>query len=634
MALAANSAAHPATPHNTLNCPGSALLDDGTCVFRLWAPAATQVSVEVYSPDCRLLPLSASGIGYWHGAFQNLPPGALYRYRLDGNAVLPDPASRSQPDGVHGASELVSQHFAWTDSGWHGRPVEEYVLYELHIGTFTAEGTFDAAAKMLTDLRDLGITAVEVMPVAQFPGSRNWGYDGVYPFAVQNSYGGVEGFKRFIDAAHALGLAVVLDVVYNHLGPEGNYLARFGPYFTDRYSTPWGQAIDFDGPDNAGVRDYFIHNALYWVRDFHIDGLRLDAVHAIHDSSPTHILTEIAAAVHEFAHMSQRTVTVIAESDLNEARIVRAGEFGGYGLDAQWSDDFHHALHTVLTGERGGYYEDFGGVEDLASALSSGFVYSGQYSEHRGQCHGTDCTDIPGRAFVVCAQNHDQIGNRMLGERLSHLVPREDLKLAAGILLLSPFVPLLFMGQEYGETAPFLYFVSHSDQWLIDAVREGRKREFASFAWRGEVPDAQDEATFTRSKLNPHLRTTGWHAALLGWYKELLRLRRELPALASLNREMSAVEVCGAGRTIVLRRWSHDEEIIAIFHLGAESEMLEIPASQPVWRKLLDSADEQWLGRGSTVAATMRRSDSRLHVQLDPKQCVVLAGDTGPNQIT
>ena len=606
-----------------LSGPGPALLQDGSCAFRLWAPAADQVSVEIYHPDTRILPLTRTSDGYWQGVFHNVSAGTRYCYSLDGRSVFPDPASRSQPDGVHAASEVISQAFKWTDSGWHGMPVEEYVLYELHIGSFTPEGTFDSAVDQFAYLRELGVTAIEVMPVAQFPGTRNWGYDGVYPFAVQNSYGGVNGFKRFVDAAHRLGLAVVLDVVYNHLGPEGNYLGQFGPYFTTRYQTPWGQAINFDGPDSQAVRDYFIENALYWVRDFHIDGLRLDAVHAIHDSSSTHILTEIAAAVHRFATESGRNVTVIAESDLNEARIVRSGEVGGYGLDAQWSDDFHHALHTVLTGERSGYYEDFSGIEDLAKALSSGFVYSGQYSQHRGRCHGTDCTDIPGRAFVVCAQNHDQIGNRMLGERLSHLVRYDELKLAAGILLLSPFVPLLFMGQEYGERAPFLYFVSHSDPGLIQAVREGRKREFASFAWRGEVPDAQDEATFRRSTLNPSLREDGWHAALLHWYKQLLRMRREVPALSNLNRELSAVNLCCSGRTILLKRWTDDEELVAVFHLGTEPELLRAPAATTVWRKLLDSADEKWLGGGSAVGDEIE-ADGSLQLALQPKQCVVL----------
>jgi maltooligosyltrehalose trehalohydrolase len=438
--------------------------------------------------------------------------------------------------------------------------------------------------------------------------------------------GGVGGFKRFVNAAHKLGLAVILDVVYNHLGPEGNYLGQFGPYFTNRYQTPWGQAINFDGPDSAGVREYFVQNALEWVRDFHVDGLRLDAVHAIVDNSPRHILTDIAGAVHDFAREHERIVTLIAESDLNEARIVRQGELGGYGLDAQWSDDFHHAVHTVLTGERLGYYEDFGEIQDVAKALSSGFVYSGQYSKHRGRCHGTDCTDIPGRAFVVCVQNHDQIGNRMLGERLSHLTDFDDLKIAASLLLLSPFVPLLFMGQEYADTAPFLYFVSHSDASLVEAVRNGRKREFDAFAWRGEVPDAQDEATFLKCKLNVELRQTGRHAALLDWYTSLLTMRKASPALATLNRDAASVDLPGSARTLLLRRWHEEQEVIALFHLDDSASMVGIPARHEDWIKLLDSADERWLGRGSRVPDRIQSTEGEIHLPLGPRQCVVLVG--------
>jgi maltooligosyltrehalose trehalohydrolase len=441
---------------------------------------------------------------------------------------------------------------------------------------------------------------------------------------VQESYGGPAAFKRFIDAAHRIGLAVVLDVVYNHLGPEGNYLGQFGPYFTDKYQTPWGQAVNFDGEGSAAVRDYFIHNALYWVRDFHIDGLRLDAVHAIYDDSERHILAEIAEAVHAAGRELRRTINVIAESDMNEVRIVLSGELGGYGLDAQWSDDFHHALHAAFTGERSGYYEDFGRIEDLAKALSSGFVYSGQYSSYRGRCHGSDCSDIPGRAFVVCAQNHDQIGNRVRGERLSHLVGIDDLKLAAGILLLSPFVPLLFMGQEYAETAPFLYFVSHGDPQLVEAVREGRKREFEAFAVQGEVPDAQDERTFLRSKLDHDLRGRGWHAAVFDWYRTLLAMRKSQPALARLDRERTTVELAGDGHTLLMWRWSADQDILAVFHLAGAAQTLTVAAEAGAWQKLLDSGDERSQGTGSSVPVSLESGGS-IHLALRPKQCIVLS---------
>jgi maltooligosyltrehalose trehalohydrolase len=398
------------------------------------------------------------------------------------------------------------------------------------VGTFTPAGTFDAAIERLADLRDLGVTAIELMPIWQFPGERNWGYDGVLPYAVQHSYGGPAGLRRLVDAAHAHGIAVVLDVVYNHYGPEGNHLPDFGPYLTDRYDTPWGQAVNVDGPHSDEVRRYVVENAVRWVRDFHLDGLRLDAVHAIVDQSAVHVLEELATAVHAEAERLGRTVHLIAESDLADPRLVRSPEVGGYGLDAQWLDDVHHALHTAVTGERDGYFGDYEGFPDLARALRDRFVYAGRYSPHRGRRVGRPARDLPYDRFVVCTQNHDQVGNRMLGERRSVLVPFETLKLAAGALALLPFTPMLWMGQEYGEEAPFQYFVSHTEPALIEAVREGRQREFAYFAKDGlEAPDPQAEATFERSKLDWSLRDRGHHATLRALYTELLRLRRTVP---------------------------------------------------------------------------------------------------------
>jgi maltooligosyltrehalose trehalohydrolase len=439
------------------------------------------------------------------------------------------------------------------------------------------------------------------MPVAQFPGQRNWGYDGVYPFAVQNSYGGARGLKRFVNAAHAHGLAVVLDVVYNHLGPEGNYLSQFGPYFTNRYQTPWGDAVNFDDEQSTAVRRYVVENALQWVDEFHIDGLRLDAVHAIYDGSATHILMDIADAVHQRGRELGRQICVIAESDLNDARIVRKRESEGYGLDAQWCDDFHHSLHCMLTGETAGYYCDFGRVEHLARTYANGFAYAGQYSDYRGRPHGTSTEGIPGPAFVVCSQNHDQVGNRMLGERLTQLIHFQDLKLAAGAILLSPFVPLLFMGQEYAENAPFLYFVSHSDPDLIEAVRNGRRQEFAAFEWAGEVPDPQSEETFYRSRLSHDLRQQPKHAILLQFYKELIQLRKRVPALADLNRESLEVYSSEKGRWLCLRRWSKSEQVVAAFHFSDEAATIEIPAPRGRWVKVFDSAEERWLGDGTSL---------------------------------
>ena len=374
------------------------------------------------------------------------------------------------------------------------------------------------------------------MPVAQFPGGRNWGYDGVFPFAVQNSYGGPEGLKRLIKACHQRGLAVVLDVVYNHLGPEGNYLAAYGPYFTQRYRTPWGPALNFDGPDSDEVRRFFIDNALYWASEYHIDALRLDALHAIVDLSPQPFVAELAETVHRARERWNRKFYLMAESDLNDVRLVRSPDLGGYGLDAHWNDDFHHALHTVLTGEQTGYYSDFGRLEQLAKAWREGFIYSGEYSPYRRRRHGSSSRDVAAERLVVFAQNHDQVGNRLGGERLSQLVSFEALKLAAGAVLLSPFLPLLFMGEEYGEVAPFGYFVSHSDPALIEAVRQGRQEEFAAFGWPGEPPDPLDEATFLRAKLDHRLRREGKNKVLLEFYRELLGLRRELSVLTDLGR--------------------------------------------------------------------------------------------------
>jgi maltooligosyltrehalose trehalohydrolase len=574
--------------------------------FLVWAPFAKTVEVVLFGPNKDLRPLAPLANGYFAATLDGVGPGTRYKYRLNGEAELPDPASRYQPDGVHGASEVVGDAFEWSDHTWRGGALSDYIFYELHVGAFTPEGTFDAAIEQLEYLSDLGITAVEIMPVAQFRGDRNWGYDGVYPFAVQHSYGGPAGLKRFVDAAHRKGLAVVLDVVYNHLGPEGNYLGQFGPYFTDRYRTPWGPAVDFDGSESAAVRRFVIENALQWVTEFHLDALRLDAVHAIFDGSPRHILQELAETVHERGGELGRGIQVIAESDLNDARLVEAVGEGGYGLDGQWSDDFHHALHSVLTSERAGYYQDFGELRHLAKALGEGFVYSGQFSAFRGCAHGTRSLHLPGQRFVVCSQNHDQIGNRMLGERFSSMLGYEQLKLAAGVLLLSPYLPLLFMGQEYGEPAPFLYFVSHSDPDLIEAVRQGRRREFDAFSWKGEVPDAQAVETFERSRLDHSLRQSGRHRVLLEFYRHLIATRKHVPAFKELSREAADVEL--SAEAIVMHRRSSSDEALAVLHFGARASDVTVCAAEGRWRKELDSSEQRWMGPGSKIPANLESS--------------------------
>ena len=542
-------------------------------------------------------------------------PGTRYFYRLDGNTERPDPASKFQPEGVHGPSQVIDPHFVWEELHWSGIPFSHYVLYELHVGTFTAQGTFDAIVPHLDELKDLGITAIELMPVAQFPGDRNWGYDGVYPFAVQNSYGGPDGLKRLIDACHQRGLAVILDVVYNHLGPEGNYLNDFGPYFTDRYHTPWGAAINFDGPDSDEVRRFFIENALYWVTEFRLDALRLDAVHGIFDFSALHFLQELAAAVHEQAERLNRRIYVIAESDLNDVRLVRPPELGGYGLDAQWNDDFHHALHTLLTGERTGYYEDFGRLQDLAKAFAEGFVYSGAYSPARRRRHGNTSKDLPAHRFLVCAQNHDQVGNRLKGDRLSALVSFEGLKLAAAVVLLSPFIPLLFMGEEYGETAPFPYFVSHSDPDLIEVVRRGRREEFAYFQGSDEPPDPQAEATRQSASLDHSLRHQGKHRILYELYKELIKLRNEIRAGAGLSKDRLEVVCLERENTLVVRRWGREAQVAAIFHFGDTAVSVNVPLPHGRWLKRLASGEARWHGPGPDLP-TVLHSDGKISVTL------------------
>ncbi|MGH9359823.1 MAG: malto-oligosyltrehalose trehalohydrolase [Terriglobia bacterium] len=585
---------------------GASYLGGNRCGFLLWAPRAAGVEVHLVGPPERFVPLRSRPEGYHSALIENVAPGARYFYRLDGAKERPDPVSHSQPEGVHGPSEVVDPIFGWHDATWHGLPLRDYIIYELHLGTFTAAGTLDAAGGRLEALRDLGITAVELMPVAQFPGPRNWGYDGVYPFAVQDSYGGPRALKRFIDACHSLGMAVILDVIYNHLGPEGNYLADFAPYFTDRHHTPWGAAVNLDGPESDEVRRFFVENAVRWIAEFHFDALRLDAIHAIVDLSAFPFLEELGETIHRLAERLNRRVYVIAESDLGDSRVVKIRELGGYGLDAQWNDDFHHALHALLTGDSNGYYQDFGKVSQLAEAFRAGYVYQGQYSEFRRRRHGNSTHDLSAQQFVVFAQNHDQVGNRLSGDRLTQLVSGEQLKVAASAVLLSPFIPLLFMGEEYGETAPFQFFVSYADQSVIEATRRGRQDEFAGFRWQGDVPDPQDEETFLRSKLHPE---TG-NRTLTEYYRELIRLRKTYPALRRLSKKDIDVRNWEKERVLVVRRWDGFSEAVLILSFGPETVSVVFSLPPGVWRKALDSKNAKWDGPGSSVAEQLESSGS------------------------
>jgi maltooligosyltrehalose trehalohydrolase len=509
--------------------------------FDVWAPRASTMEVKIGN---KKFALQKKDRGWWSAGVKEAGPGTDYGFVIDGlEPLLPDPRTQWQPQGVHGESRVVDHSaFVWNDSGWQAPPLSSALLYELHVGTFTPEGTLKAAQGRLDYLKDLGVTHVELMPLANFPGRRGWGYDGVDLYAIFNAYGEPDDLKRFVDACHGKGLAVLLDVVYNHLGPVGNYLSKFAPYFTSSHSTPWGDAVNFEEAGASEVRRFLIDNALMWLRDYHMDGLRLDAVHAFNDRSAIHFLEQITREVGSLEAAMGKHFVLIAESDLNDPRIVKAEEAGGYGLDAQWSDDFHHALFAVISGERAGYYADFGSLAQLAKSLRCVFVYDGNYSEHRQRNHGRQVVGLSGHRFVGFVQNHDQVGNRAQGERLSHEAGEGRAKIAAALVLTSPFVPMLFQGEEFGASAPFLYFTDYDDPELGRMISEGRKREFVSFGWAPEqIPDPQDELTFNQSKLNWAELTEQPHASLLQWHKDLIQLRRERSELSDGN--LNAVEV-------------------------------------------------------------------------------------------
>jgi maltooligosyltrehalose trehalohydrolase len=573
--------------------------------FRVWAPRTHSLEVEIVGgPRARL---RSDGEGYHAATLEGVRPGARYLYRFPDGRERPDPASLLQPEGVHGPSEVVDLAAFSPRSRGPQHPLHRLVFCEIHLGTYSREGTADGAGRHFTELAEAGYTAVEVMPVAAFPGARNWGYDGVALFAAHAAYGGPADLSRLVDSAHQQGLSAFLDVVYNHFGPEGSYLGEFGPYLTSRHKTPWGDAVNYDGPDSGPVRRFVIENALRWVASAGggFDGLRLDAVHGIVDDSPVHLLRELNDAVQRETRESGRTIHVIAESDLNEARLVEPPERGGYGLAAAWADDFHHALHVALTGESSGYYEDFAPpqvepLDALVSALRSGWYYGSAYSKHRGRKHGTPGGHLPGRRFVVSAQNHDQIGNRAGGERLSALTSPGGLRVAAALTALSPALPLFFQGEEWAAPEPFQYFVSHGDPALVEAVRKGRREEFKAFSWAPGVPDPQDEQTFLRSKIDrAHRDTPAGRGALL-WHRHLLALRREHPALQADRRD--ALEARRQGPLLLLRRWNAGKEIALVALFSEEEREVRLPPGR--WRALLDSGAEPYAVPGARPART------------------------------
>ena len=499
--------------------------------FSVWAPLPQKVELQL---NGKLLPMRHAADGWWAAEVPEAKPGDRYGFMLDGTGPFPDPRSPSQPDGVHKLSRVVDENaFSWMDRNFQAPPLASAIVYELHIGTFTPAGTFLAAIERLEHLAGLGVTHVEFMPVVEFSGNHGWGYDGVDLFAPHHAYGSPEDLKKLIAACHARGLAVILDVVYNHLGPSGNYLAKYGPYFTRKFASPWGEGINFDGPDSGEVRRFFCDNALMWLRDFHFDALRLDAVHGIIDTSAVHILEQLKLEVERLSAQSGRHLALIPESDLNDPRLLWAREHGGFQLDAQWSDDFHHTLHTVLTGERTGYYSDFGTIGALAKALRHAYVYDGVFSEHRRRVHGRSADGLNGHRFLGYLQNHDQVGNRARGDRSSQLMSLGKLKIGAALVLTSPFLPMLFQGEEWGASTPFFYFTDYQELELANAVREGRCREFAAFGWKPEdTADPQARETLERSKLKWEEVSKSPHAEILDWHKRLIQLRRAEADLA------------------------------------------------------------------------------------------------------
>lgn len=598
----------------------------------MMAAASASFSAGPQSPKPRAesgltLEMERVELGYFLAEVADLPDDCRYMYALhaekDGTlktSERPDPASKFQPEGVHGRSQVVDlDDFVWTDSEWRAPALKDTVFYELHVGTYTREGTFDALHEYLPKLAELGVTTIELMPVAQFPGAHNWGYDGVFPYAVQNTYGGPGALQRLVNAAHGHGLAVALDVVYNHMGPEGNYLADFGPYFTRRYKTPWGEALNFDGPDSEAVRRFFIDNAIQWFEKYHIDVLRLDAIHGIFDFSASPFLGELQEHVVEAGKRLGRELILVAESDLNDSKVLRSRDKSGYGIAAQWNDDFHHSVHTLLTHESNGYYRDFGTTADLATVIKRRWLYSGQYSKFRKTRHGNSAQDFARSRLVVYSQNHDQVGNRTCGERLSELVGFESQKLAAGVTLLSPFVPLIFMGEEYGEMAPFLYFTDHGDPDLVRAVREGRRAEFVEFGWHDDIPDPQDPGTFERSRLH-HSYDKEPHRTTRRFYQELLRLRREHDLAGDGHWQVISDE---SKKVLILLRTRGSEALTMLFNFGDEmlEETAEFETESGVggWARILCSSDTKWRGPGN---------DGDDRIQLLPQSFLVLQNES------
>ena len=574
-----------------------------TCEFRVWAPKVRVVHLELKEPY-RLIEMQQQELGYWFANVENVAQGTRYRYNLGNGQSYPDPASLSQPDGVHEDSEVIDlEGFGWSDNNWENIPLNTMIQYELHTGTFSPEGTFNGIIKRLDYFKQLGINAIELLPVAQFSGTRNWGYDGVYPFAVQNSYGGAYGLMNLVNECHKKGIAIILDVVYNHFGPEGNYAGNFGYYFSGKYSTPWGNSINFDDAYSDEVRNYVIQNALMWCRYFHIDGLRLDAVHSIFDFSAKHIMQELVENLNLLSQETGRKHYLIAESHLNDVRYINPVAKGGYGIDAQWSDDFHHAVHTLVTREKQGYYFDFGNPQQLSKSIKKTFVFDGNYSGFRKKSYGNSAKNNPGEQFVIFNQNHDQIGNRLRGDRLISLTDFEIAKTIAGAMFVTPNIPMLFMGEEYGERNPFYYFVNHINPELNRLVREGRKNEFKDFYTYTDTPlNPDDLKAFEDSKLGWNIENDPEKKAMFNFYRELIQLRKNHPILQ--NPDKDNIEISEDGRIFILKRWKNNSRLLAVLNFEEKpgSAKVNLGPGEKM-DKILDSADTKWNGPGEIAQA-------------------------------
>lgn len=560
---------------------GINFIESGEAEIVVWSPTAK--SIEIITESKEKIALTNEHPRYWTATTNLVAPGSLYKISVDGKDPFPDPTSLCQPSGVHGCSAAFDlKKFKWTDGEWKNIPQHEYIIYELHTGTFTPQNNFEGIITKLGYLFNLGVNAIEIMPVAQFPGNRNWGYDGVYPFAVQDSYGGAQGLQKLVNACHEKGIAVILDVIYNHIGPEGNYLPQFAPYFTEKYHTPWGKALNFDDAWCDGVREYFIENALMWFRDFHIDALRMDAVHAIKDLSHTHIIKEISEHVDALEQQTGNEYYLIAELDLNDPIYINPKNKCGYGADAQWIDEFHHALRVASGQKTEGYYSDFNGIGHLAKSYNDAYVYDGQFSMHRKKLFGKK-TQNPGHQFVVFSQNHDQVGNRMLGERTSILVSADMCRLLAAAVFVSPFLPMLFMGEEWAETNPFLFFISHTDKELAAIVNKGRKEEFSYFNWQGEPPDPRLEETFTGSQLQWNLLEEDPHKSMFEYYKKLIALRKSQPALRSPDRNKTRAEADEANKLLLLQRSSDEQHLECIMNFSDKEQSVQWPDAKIIF---------------------------------------------------